>query len=113
MYGFREVDNPIRKRKTNQLFHHGNYCIMTIGAERAFAMTGESPNKYLSRHFSGDWGKLSNKDKVKNQKAIETGDIIMSSYTLNDGTNIWIITDGVVNSNGERNVTTILLPSEY
>lgn len=63
-------------------------------------------NKRLTKHASGDWGKLDKFDKDQNEKALESGGRILSAYKIG-GTKIWIITEA------DRRSTTILFPSEY
>ena len=60
----------------------------------------------LSRHAIGDWGDLCEEDVQANQAALNEGDRLLSSYTVNK-TKIWIITEA------DRSVTTVLLPSDY
>ncbi len=62
----------------------------------------------LARHCAGDWGdEMTPHDKKANDKAVKTGDRILSSYELPNGT-LWIITEG----EGYDRVTTFLLPDE-
>jgi len=60
----------------------------------------------ISRHARGDWGDLSEKDRVANERALVEGDRILSAYVLPQG-RVWIITEA------DRSVTTALLPEEY
>ena len=60
----------------------------------------------LIRHTNGDWGELCIEDKVANDEATRHGLRILSAYDF-AGERIWIITEG------DRSVTTFLLPSEY
>lgn len=60
----------------------------------------------LNRHVSGDWGSVCEEDKAENDRALESGDRILSAYETSHG-KIWIITEW------DRSVTTILFPSEY
>ena len=62
--------------------------------------------KSFYRHASGDWGELSDEDRVYNDYALENGDRIFSAYTYGD-TKIWIITEW------DHSYTTILFPEEY
>ena len=71
--------------------------------------------EYLKRHSIGDWGKVCGNDWAANDQAIEDGDRILSAYPIDpskpyegfgDNT-LWIITEG------DRSVTTFLLPDEY
>ena len=60
----------------------------------------------LNLHVSGDWGSVCEEDKAENDRALESGDRILSAYETSHG-KIWIITEW------DRSVTTILFPSEY
>lgn len=60
----------------------------------------------LSRHSKGDWGDLCEDDKQLNNRAVNEGTRILSSYS-NGTEKIWIITEW------DRSVTTVLFPSEY
>lgn len=60
----------------------------------------------LKRHTSGDWGCLSEEDKLANDNALNNNERILSAYDTCHGS-IWIITEW------DRSVTTILFPSEY
>ena len=82
-------------------------CVITPGAIVALTFNHVSPQLLLYRHSHGDYGDLSEEDKRLNDEAIETGDRILSAYSLADGEKVWII------SEGDRSASTILLPSEY
>jgi hypothetical protein len=81
--------------------------MMTPGAAAAFAATGEHPFPFLARHQQGDWGHVSPEDAAENAFSVAHGFRILSTYTLKDGTRIWILTEA------DRSATTILLPDEY
>ncbi|WP_404851334.1 plasmid related protein [Cupriavidus sp. D384] len=55
----------------------------------------------------GDWGELDDEDRAQNETSLITGKRLLSSYTLDTGTKVWVITEA------DRSVTTILLPDEY
>ncbi len=69
----------------------------------------------LSRHATGDWGKVSEEDAALNNEAVKDDSRILSSYPIDPrkdckgfGENtLWIITEA------DRSVTTFLLPDEY
>ena len=69
----------------------------------------------LARHGRGDWGCVCAEDRKSNCKALSSGGRILSSYPIDPtrpskgyGANtLWIITEG------DRSVTTFLLPEEY
>ena len=81
--------------------------VATPGALAALEKSGDNPGKFITMHAQGDWGTMCDEDKQLNDKAVDGGDRLMSSYLLSDGTKIWIITEW------DRSVTTILLPDEY
>lgn len=88
------------------LFSMGQ-VVATPGALAALEEAGQHPFVFLSRHVSGDWGNLVAEDKEENQRALEHGNRIFSSYLTAKNTKIWVITEW------DRSVTTLLLPSEY
>ena len=74
---------------------------------RSVTATGERPFSFLARHQRGDWGEVSREDGVENDFSVAHGFRILSAYALQDGTRIWILTEG------DHSATTILLPDEY
>lgn len=61
----------------------------------------------LRRHSSGDWGDLDPEDVQQNETGAREGYRLLSAYKAEDGTKFWIITEG------DRSITTILLPEDY
>ncbi len=62
----------------------------------------------LSRHANGDWGCVPEEDRLENQRRVEEGYRVMSSYAMNDrGDKLWIITEA------DRSSTYLLLSEEY
>jgi len=67
----------------------------------------------LNRHRCGDWGDIDSHDVKVNKTALKTGARIMSVYRL-FGVKLYVITDATWEDNPRlREVTTILLPSDY
>jgi hypothetical protein len=67
----------------------------------------------LVQHLRGKWGIIDKEDEATNNYALENGGRIVSVYPLpNEAGNFWIITEGA-DENGQRSVTTLLLPSDY
>lgn len=64
---------------------------------------------YLDRHLAGDWGEISDDDWNSNQRALKTGERLLSGYDIDaEGeTRLWILTEA------NRCATTIMLPSDY
>ena len=75
-----------------------------LDAIRAAGITGLF---LLARHITGDWGDLCEEDVAENRLSVEQGFRILSSYELETGEKIWLITEA------DRSATTFLLPSEY
>lgn len=81
--------------------------VATPGVLAALEASGEAPVGYLARHIAGDWGDVDEQDRSENELSLIQGFRLLSAYTLNSGTKIWIITEA------DRRVTTVLLPEEY
>jgi hypothetical protein len=54
-----------------------------------------------------DGGDLCQDDKAENELSLKYGLRLMSSYQITETEKLWVITEG------ERSVTTLLLPAEY
>lgn len=91
-------------------FNPGSLFI-TPGAAGAF-----SPDEVMAAlfdHLIGGWGDTCPEDKEANERALETGARLMSTYTrTEDGERLWIITEAE-DDQGNRSTTTALLPDEY
>jgi hypothetical protein len=81
--------------------------VATPDAIDALTKAGDSAETYLNRHVTGDWGNMPKEDAEENEHALREGFRLFSSYTLSDGTEIWIITEA------DRSSTTVLLPDNY
>ncbi|HEX8465300.1 MAG TPA: hypothetical protein VF627_11855 [Abditibacterium sp.] len=88
--------------------------VATPQALAALIKADVSPDVFLARHQSGDWGDVGNEDQNANDQALIEGARLLSVYTLppegnsQDGeVKVWVITEW------DRSVTTLLLPSEY
>lgn len=80
-------------------FHMTDQAMREIGFEDALIA--------LKRHHSGDWGDVCPDDRDANESALANGGRLLSVYHTEAGTKFWIITEA------DRNVTTVLLPSDY
>lgn len=105
-------DLNISKRERSAKFDPGR-IYMTPGALAVLAQPRpleQSLETLLARHVSGDFGDLDEADRRANEIAITDGNMILSSYSLEEETTIWIISDPADDA-GKR-VTTVLLPEE-
>jgi hypothetical protein len=89
-----------------QLFELGR-IVATPGALDAMEHAEVIPQNLLARHVSGDWGDLGEEDRQENDFSVKHGFRILSSYKLDTGAKVWIITEA------DRSATTFLLPEEY
>ena len=79
----------------------------TAGAAQAAGAAGVRLVDLVLRHLGGDWGDIDQHDKATNNFAVTNGGRIVSSYHLDGGDDIWVITEA------DRTATTVLLASEY
>ena len=86
------------------LFQSGK--IVATPGVLALAERGIDLLEYLQRHLNGDWGDLCDEDKVENLFSLKHDLRLLSTYNTPCG-KLWIITEG------DRSVTTFLLPEEY
>ena len=66
----------------------------------------ETIGKLVHRHWTGDWGELTDEDRYENECSLREGFRLLSAYTV-DEVKVWVITEA------DRSVTTVLLPEEY
>ena len=81
--------------------------LITPGALEALKKNGHDPAEFIRKHAAGDWGELDVEDVHENEYSLENGLRLLSSYRLQDGQKLWIITEA------DRSCTTLLLPEEY
>ena len=81
--------------------------VATPGALDALARANQSPQEFLNRHVTGDWGELGEEDKAENNYSLKHGFRILSSYKTTAGEKLWLITES------DRSLTTLLQPEEY
>ena len=83
--------------------------MMTNGVQTLIEQGLLNVSPYLNRHLTGDWGDLSDEDKLSNQQALQYGERLFSAYEIDSEgqKKLWIITES------DRSFTTMLLPSEY
>lgn len=81
--------------------------LATPGVLEALSQAEQTPDEFLARHQSGDWGDLVEEDIAENELSLEERFRPLSAYQLNTGVRIWTITER------DRSATTILLLEEY
>ena len=86
--------------------------LATRGALEALEESGQTPQFFLEKHVSGDWGEVCEEDKLLNDQALVDGSRLLSAYRTLKNERLWIITEAV-GDDGRRFSTTILKPSEY
>lgn len=70
-------------------------------------ITNEDILAAIGRHQAGDWGDVDSHDHAANDLALQNGTRILSVYRARNNTKFWILTEG------DRSITTILLPEDY
>lgn len=112
MIGFandnQEGPSPSQRRREPQArrFACGRILI-TRGAAELLTEWRIYPTLFLVRHMAGDWGEVDDEDWAANDRAVDDSQRLLSVYVLRDDQRLWIITEG------DRSVTTLLLPSCY
>jgi cobalamin biosynthesis Mg chelatase CobN len=95
----------VLERKRNKL--ELGSVFVTLKASRVLNEAGQSPDEFLARHESGDWGEVGSMDAKENELSFIKGYRVFSIYKLSTGEEIWIITQP------DRSATTVILPEEY
>ena len=86
--------------------------VATPDALEAIQNSGQTPDFFLQKHSSGDWGDVSQEDGHLNDQSVIDGSRILSAFRTLKGEKIWIITEGKDDLH-RRESTTILLPENY
>lgn len=79
----------------------------TPAALQALADAGRTAADFIGRHVRGDWSEMSVEDAATNTVAVFEGSRILSSFALDAEQRVWVITEA------DRNLTTVLLSTEY
>ncbi|NMM28826.1 MAG: hypothetical protein HHJ12_16430 [Glaciimonas sp.] len=84
------------------------HVVATPGALDLLDRAGNNASDLLARHQRGDWGDMCGSNAAENTHSVQTGNRLLSAYTLCAAQErIWIITEY------DRSVTTLLLPTKY
>lgn len=71
------------------------------------AANGTELLDFLSRHRTGDWGKVDAYNAREYEGSVRRGFRVLSAYRVRSGTRLSVITEA------DRLATTLLLPDEY
>lgn len=80
---------------------------ITPAASAALAAVNAESEQYLSRHQSADWGEVDEAGQQDNDFALQSQQMICSTYRLSDGTELCVLTDA------DRSSTYLFLATEY
>jgi hypothetical protein len=86
--------------------------VATPAALEAIQEAGQTPDFFLDKHVTGDWGEVCSGDKKLNDEALVDGSRLLSAYRTLKNERIWVITEAA-DDDGKRLATTILLPEQY
>ncbi len=86
--------------------------VATPGAVEALNGSGQTPDFFLAKHLSGDWGEVDAHDRAANDQALLDGSRLLSVYRTLRSVKLYCITEAV-GDDGHRASTCILLPDEY
>ena len=89
-----------------KLFEPGTLAA-TQSAFAAIERANQDVVDFFSRHVTGDWGEVSQEDRVENEVSLLNGYRLLSAYRTRLGERVWVLTEA------DRSMTTILLPEEY
>ena len=81
--------------------------VATPAAIAAMEENGHVAMEFIVRHHNLEQGELDDEDYHQNIQATFNGSRIMSSFKMNDGNDLWVITES------DRSSTCLLLPSDY
>lgn len=81
--------------------------VATPGALDALSRHPSLLHQIVGRHARCDWGEVDAEDRRANDRALTSGDRLMSAYTTPEGVRVWVLTEA------DRSATTLLLPEEY
>lgn len=76
-------------------------------APAALELQEQEMTEGIRRHERGDWGNVCREDWQANERALQEGTRLLSSYKSSSGRTFWIITEH------DRSATTILFPEDY
>ncbi len=80
---------------------------LTIGAREALEESNQTPNEFLAKHQSGNYGDICKDDWDENDLSLKEGFRILSSYKTSKDVKLWLITEA------DRSSSCLLLPEEY
>ena len=67
--------------------------VATLAAMEAVEEAGHDLEQVLKRHATGDWGDVTEFDRIQNEEALELGGRLLSVYKLGHDIELWVVTD--------------------
>lgn len=98
------MNSEIDPRQTGEKFSLGR---LVATPHAISSLSPENIRNALRRHAIGDWGYLSEEDRLANEQALLGGERLLSVYRSEAGVKFYVITEW------DRSVTTVLLPEDY
>ena len=93
----------------NFAFDYGS--IFVTGSLRELIKRDRNISEYVHeciiKHISGNWGNICREDWELNNRALENGGRLLSSYCFSDMEQIWVITEA------DRKTTSVLFSHDY
>ena len=89
-----------------QPLFEGGWVSISQNALMALGLAGEDFRALLALHLTGDWGIVTEEEKMLNDLAVEHGELIRSIYRLPSGVEIYVTTTE------DRESTILELPDE-
>jgi len=97
-------------RAADATFGPPQFALGQIVATKAFASFlnrhGINAMNYLRMHERGQWGDVPPEDARANDRAVQFGERIISSFSI-EGATVWIITEA------DRSSSALTFPAEY
>ena len=94
---------PADESRIPKPLFEGGWVRTTLEAMAALDEAEQDFMELLAQHLTGEWGEIDDELKAYNAVAVDGNLPILSSYILNSGVRVWIVTQA------DREVTTVLL----
>ena len=65
--------------------------VATPGALEVLTQAGQSPAEFLTRHSKGDWGEVSEEDRLLNDESVRDGSRILYASDFGGRINLYLV----------------------